>query len=62
MNSVEEVINALSSYITRNPKSSLIEFLQDSLLDDRDIDNEKDDKLKQVKPILREPSHLWRSQ
>ncbi len=47
MNSVEEVINALSSYITRNPKSSLIEFLQDSLLDDRDIDNEKDDKLKQ---------------
>ncbi len=45
MNSVEEVINSLGSYLEENKDASLNEFLQDAAIDDKEMDNDKDKKL-----------------
>ena len=45
LDAVEEVVNALASYETNNKRATLLGFLDDVTLGDRDFDNEKEKQL-----------------
>jgi len=45
LDAVEEVVNALASYETKNKRATLMGFLDDVTLGDRDFDNEKEKQL-----------------